>query len=363
MTTFDRYLLKEMLAPLGAGMGLAFVVIAFVQLIQISDSTTGFGVTSSDLVMAVLYSLPPTIGLLIPIGLLFATLITLGRLEQDNELLAHSASGFSLIHLSRAPLILAVILSGFSAIGTVYGEPWGVSGLRDLLAHGAKRALADGVKPGIFYQWTPELTFYARGRDNGELVDWVLAERNGEREMIVSAERGSLIADEDNLELQFAMSEGTVFRRQVGKEPVLMQFKHGTYNLDIAKLVGNKAKTISPVNALSIEELWRKSHSEKKKRKRAHFSVAFHRKWAFPIATIIFSALAVPLAILTGRQGRGFGVLSSLGLVAGYYYIGRAAELSARKLELTPWLAAWLPNIIGVLLIALFWWFVQRRRR
>ena len=100
----------------------------------------------------------------------------------------------------------------------------------------------------------------------------------------------------------------------------------------------------------------------RKKRKRAHFSVAFHRKWAFPIATIIFSALAVPLAILTGRQGRGFGVLSSLGLVAGYYYIGRAAELSARKLELTPWLAAWLPNIIGVLLIALFWWFVQRRR-
>ena len=28
MTTFDRYLLKEMLAPLGAGMGLAFVVAA-----------------------------------------------------------------------------------------------------------------------------------------------------------------------------------------------------------------------------------------------------------------------------------------------------------------------------------------------
>ena len=120
---------------------------------------------------------------------MFATLITLGRLEQDNELLAHSASGFSLMHLTRAPLILAVILSGISVIGTVYGEPWGVSGLRDLLAHGAKRALADGVKPGIFYQWTPELTFYARGRENGELVDWILAERNNEREMIVSAER------------------------------------------------------------------------------------------------------------------------------------------------------------------------------
>ena len=91
----------------------------------------------------------------------------------------------------------------------------------------------------------------------------------------------------------------------MGKDPVLMQFKQGTYNLDIAKLVGNKAKTISPVNALSIKELWRKSHSEKKKRKRAHLSVTFHRKWSFPIATIIFSALAVPLAILTGKTGSG----------------------------------------------------------
>ena len=218
--------------------------------------------------------------------------------------------------MTRAPLILAVILSGISVIGTVYGEPWGVSGLRDLLAHGAKRALAEGVKPGIFYKWTPELTFYARGRENGELVDWVLAERNNEREMIVSAERGSLIADEDSLELQFAMSEGTVFRRQVGKDPVLMQFKQGTYNLDIAKLVGNKAKTISPVNALSIKELWRKSHSEKKKRKRAHLSVTFHHQvWSFPMATIIFSALAVPFGHFN-RQTGGFGVFASLGLAA-----------------------------------------------
>ena len=90
----------------------------------------------------------------------------------------------------------------------------------NLLAHGAKRALADGVKPGIFYQWTPELTFYAKGRENGELVDWILAERSRDREMIVSAERGSLNADDTSLELQFEMSEGTVFRRESGSEPV-----------------------------------------------------------------------------------------------------------------------------------------------
>ena len=125
--------------------------------------------------------------------------------------LAHSASGFSLMHLTRAPLILAVILSGISVIGTVYGEPWGSLDFRDPLAHGAKRALADGVKPGIFYQWTPELTFM---HGDARMVNSSIgsAERNNEREMIVSAERGSLIADEDSLELQFATERGNRFQ-------------------------------------------------------------------------------------------------------------------------------------------------------
>ena len=67
-------------------------------------------------------------------------------------------------------------------------ESHGVSGLRDLLAHGAKRVPAEGLSPD-FYKWTPELTFYARGRENGELVDWVLVERNNEREMTFPVER------------------------------------------------------------------------------------------------------------------------------------------------------------------------------
>ena len=363
MTTFDKYLLRELLPPLGAGMGLAFIVIAFVQLVQISDSTTGFGVSGGDLLLAVIYSLPPTIGLLIPIGLLFATLVTLGRLEQERELLAFSASGFSAMQLMRAPLLLALCLSFVSLMGTVFGEPWGVSGLRELMAHGAKRALADGVKPGIFYQWTPELTFYARDRRGDELIDWVLSEKNKTREVIVTAQSGALRPQQRDLKLQFEMKDGTVFMRDEGREPVLMQFESGTYALDIGKVVGNKAKTLSPVNALSINELWQRSHNVKKLKRRAHFGVALHRKWAFPVATLIFSALAVPLAILTGRRGRGFGVLTSLALVAGYYYVGRAAELSARRLEMEPWVAAWLPNSLGILLLVALWVFVKRGQR
>ena len=40
--------------------------------------------------------------------------------------------------------------------------------------------------------------------------------------------------------------------REDGSEPILMQFERGTYTLDIGKMVGNKAKTLSP----SMLSLW-----------------------------------------------------------------------------------------------------------
>ena len=85
MTTFDKYLLRELIPPLVTGMGLALSSLHLYSLFksQIRQPALGLG---ADLLLAVLYSLPPTVGLLIPIGLLFSTLVTLGRLEQDREL-------------------------------------------------------------------------------------------------------------------------------------------------------------------------------------------------------------------------------------------------------------------------------------
>ena len=66
----DKYLIKEILGPLAIGLTLFFVVIAFGQLMKISDSVTGLGITGGELFAALAYSLPPMLGILIPVSML-----------------------------------------------------------------------------------------------------------------------------------------------------------------------------------------------------------------------------------------------------------------------------------------------------
>ena len=86
LKTVDRYLLREILVPFGMGLGLFFAVVSFAQLLKVADSLTGVGVSGGDLVAALCFSLPPLLGLLIPVSSLFATLLGVGRLASDREL-------------------------------------------------------------------------------------------------------------------------------------------------------------------------------------------------------------------------------------------------------------------------------------
>ena len=114
----DKYLFKEIMVPLVVGLGLFFIIIAFGQLMKISDSVTGIGITGSELFEALAYSIPPMLGILIPVSMLFATLFAVGRMATDSEIVAWCASGGSPFALYRMPLILGTFLMMVCMVAT-----------------------------------------------------------------------------------------------------------------------------------------------------------------------------------------------------------------------------------------------------
>ncbi len=77
----------------------------------------------------------------------------------------------------------------------------------------------------------------------------------------------------------------------------------------------------------------------------------FHRKLALPLGTLIFVALAVPLGLRSGSAARARAFLLCALVVGSYYYLGRVAELDARAGGISAALAAWLPNIVGIMVL------------
>ena len=80
------------------------------------------------------------------------------------------------------------------------------------------------------------------------------------------------------------------------------------------------------------------------------YEVMLYDKVALPITTIVFVLLGVPLSITPPRVRYNRGFLFSI-LIIFVFYILRAFSFSLGEAgQITPILAAWLPNIILITL-------------
>jgi len=363
LSTLDRYVLREIALPFGIGIGLFFVVISFGQVLKVSDSVTGLGITGGEIIQALAYSLPPLMGLLIPAAGLFATLLGVGRVAADREVIGMMAAGVSPYRLLRVPVAIGAVLAFASAFAMIAGEPWGVRGLRELMAKSAQRHLATGVRIGEFQQWLPGITFFAGGREGRALASVIFADRRDEaKPLLISARTGVIVDGDKTGDLVFELHNGfALVDDQQAQSYRVINFERSHYRLDVGSLVRNKAKTLSSIQEKSLAALWRDSHDPvNDPSERARTMIILQRKLAFPFATILFALLAVPLACRATGGARARGFLYSAGIIGAYYYLGRFCELLARSGEYDPVLAAWTPNLVGV--VALVVLLVRFRR-
>ena len=132
----------------------AFVVIAFGQLMKISDSVTGLGITGGELFRALAYSLPPMLGILIPVSMLLPRFLRSVVWQRTRKWLR----GVPVV-ARHSPFIPYLLLGLYLDDGLHgrdnFGRTWGVQGLRDLMSRSAQRALAEGTKPGQFTSGFP----------------------------------------------------------------------------------------------------------------------------------------------------------------------------------------------------------------
>ena len=346
--------MKEILIPLCAGLALFFVVVAFGQLMKISDSVTGLGITGHELFQALAYSVPPMLGILIPVSMLFATLFAVGRLAADSEIIAWCAGGGSPFALYRMPFLLGSLLMLLCMTATTLGEPWGVHGLRDLMSRSAQRALAEGTQPGRFTEWVSGVVFYAEeSTDDGLKKIFFTDRRDKSRAITVSAKEGKVVQGADATEILFELKDGNIWiEDRLGAKQRMLSFGETVYRINVGNLVGNKARTIQAAQGKTIEQLRDVISDPEQKKRHALHTIILHRKFALPIATIIFALLAIPLGCRSEPGSRARSFLVSALIVGGYYYIGRAAELQARHGDFPVLLAAWLPNLIGLAALA-----------
>jgi len=350
-----RYVVREVLQYTTLGFVSIAIILVTQNLLRRLGDLVAVGFSASD-VLAVLACLFPMLAAYaVPVSFLFGALLAVGRLSADSEVTSMRACGLGLRVLVIPVLALGVLASLLTGWLMIRVEPASRVGLRRVLAAVASRGAI--LEPGRFRAIGQRVVF-VQGRDRDDTLHGVMiADRsNPERPFVVFAESGRFVFDAETGQIRLRLDHGDLhFESPPGQEEMHRQiaFQSFDYAFDAGQVLSQELKRLRPAemtNAELRDVLARVARGESIQDLRdpdpSSYALQLHRRFALPLAPVLFALVAVPLGLRPSRGARSFGAFVCALLVFGYYACLSFAQFLGSAGHVSPAVALWLPNAI-----------------
>ena len=350
MRILDRYIIREILLPFA----IALVVLTFVLIIPFiieqAEQLIQKGVSWPVILQLMATLLPATLGLTIPMALLVAALIGLGRLASDREIVVLMACGVSPFRLLRPVLLLG----GGAAIATLYvliqWIPDANQTYREIVARLVADRAEQQVRPRVFFEDFPNTVLYIRDiPQGGGWQDVIAADtRNPAQPTLWVAKSGRMVVDRQKQTIHMVLVDGAQHTTK-GADPAayeIARFKEMTISLD-PQTVFPRTGPARGEREMTIPEL-RENVAQLAARNLPHhnYVIEIHKKFSIPVACLVFALLAVGLGVTNRREGKLASFVLGIGVIFVYYVIMFGAHAMAKGAIIPAWTAMWWPNLI-----------------
>jgi lipopolysaccharide export system permease protein len=347
----DRYLFQELLPPFLWGVG-AFAAIGvsaavlFDLLRQVSEARLPLEIA----LLLLILQLPYFVTLAIPMAVLLTCLLTFARMHTDGELMALQAAG---LHLRR--LVQSSLCFSFMALILMFALSEGLVPVSQVQA---QQLLMKTLQQGNFeLQDSPILykdydlhsnldrLFYAQQAKDQTLygltvLDWT----SPEEPKIITAQSATWHAADN----RWTFKNGIIYTVNTkGISPYILEFSKQQVQFPYPS-VSFAAPEINP-NTLSLVQaqqylaILRQQGLPSKVRT---LEIQLHRKVALPCTVLVFGFVGSVLGMNRRRLEASSGFGLSLVFVLGQYVLIFIADIGGQLGRLSPWFAAWLPNLI-----------------
>jgi LPS export ABC transporter permease LptF len=366
----DLYVSREYLRVFLLGViGLLgiFYISTFIDLV---DKLFRGEATTAMLVRYFYFRTPQFVYYVIPMGVLVSTLVTIGLLTKNSELMVMRACGISL-YRTAAPLLLfaAVASLGLYAMQeqVLASANREADRLERIIRHwppatGAlnRRWIVGGQNEIYHYDvfdpqvnrflnlWVYRLNDRTWGLQSVTRADQATAVRtataapaNGEANDGTRGTAGTWVARHGwTREISVGGHQATARQADVSYTP----FAETTLTLEPPAYF----KTDEPLaEMMTFGQL--REYIDRLRASGANVvpqMVALQRKIAFPFVTIVMTVLAVPFAVTTGRRGAMYGVGIGIVLAITYWIAMSVSGALGAGGVMSPLLAAWAPNLL-----------------
>ncbi|HVT12668.1 MAG TPA: LptF/LptG family permease [Fimbriimonadaceae bacterium] len=341
----DRYIVRELIVPFIAGSLVIAFLFAANQLIFILKTFNVQNVPVSAMVQMIFYRMPFWLNMTLPAGISLAASLAITRLSRESEITAMRAAGVRVVRV-----ILPVVLFGFVvAVGNYFlvekVMPKSEAKARKLEIDAGVANAAPGYLTNVWLnlkQYRATFGSVTRQPDDSLLVkDIVLGDRP-------QAETVTILTSPAGRYLNGIWTLDDVSFTTVSPKTHKVTLGHAAkVTINQPLFINDLFDQQEPTDRTSAELAEAIRAGKRLGHDMTHEEILFHERFSVPAACIIFAMVAPIFALIFARTGSFVGVLLSFVLVLLYYNgFVISTEIVGRNHWLSPFLAAWAPNII-----------------
>lgn len=343
-----RYIFFEMLPGFLLGMAVFVGIIVMFQVLRLTDFAISHGLdlaTVTEIISYVCISMLPA---LFPMSMLFAVLLTYGRLSNDSEIVAMKACGLNMNVLLTPALVLAFFVSIISAQTSFYLAPWGNRKFEVLYSQAASTKPAVAIKPGTFSEGFFDMVIYANEVDSNEgtLKDvFIYDPRDPHSPLTIIAKSGKIVPDPTGLgnNVLLRLESGDIHRKTESHTKI----NFTSYDIKLVDRVSMQEREKSPPS-LTLTDLKRSlAQPNLPEEERLTLTTEWHKRWAIAFVCIVFATLGVGLGTNANRRAqKAGGMILCVFVIVLYWGLYVTFESLARSGKIPPFIAMWFPNIL-----------------
>ncbi len=360
MRILTRYILREVTSHALLG-GVLFTFIIFMRdLGKILDFVVRDSASYSDVARIIAYTLPPALNVTIPMAVLVGILLGLSRLAADSEITAMRASGMGAIDFVRIVSIVSTLALALGLVNSLYLSPRAAAGLISLGESLKSSQASFEVQPRVFYEEFKNRVLYIQDVSPAAgAALWhhvFLADlTQPANPQITTAEQAVVVngtpKTPDAQTLRLHLIDGGQHETSP-TDP--NQYNISTFNTtDIpieteAPEDAHLGRVNTPIQALSLPELWRRARSlnSSQSREASVYRIEFNKRFSYPFACLVLMLVGVPLGISSKRGGKSTGFVLTILLVFIYYFLSSVGVAFAQSGKLSPFLGVWGANLL-----------------
>jgi LPS export ABC transporter permease LptG/LPS export ABC transporter permease LptF len=352
MGILDRYVWKELGPPFGIGVGVFTFFLFIDRIYQLTSLVITKNVPFHLVLSLLVFMLPAFLALTLPMALLVAVLLVCGRLAGDLEIAALRAAGVSPLRLLRPFVIAGLLVTMGIAWLTLMAAPWSIGAFQQQLFTILQTRAATAIRERTFSSAFGHFVVYVDEVTPSQLAlrgILVSDERDPKQSRIIVAREGRLLTDQASRRITLRFIDGAIDEADPA-DP--RRFRHTAFSLYDMSLplespLSGASRDDKPEREMPLGTLLTAARElERQGQISTPYYVEYQKRFALPVAALVFTLVAFPLGIRSHRGGRAVALASSFAIVVTYYILFTSLEGLALSRRLPAPVAIWLPNVL-----------------